>query len=727
MSVSPDAWVSRNCTDAALESNSSFIFINMMRRPGTEKNSMEHKVAAHPRQAFSLRLWLTAGVVIAYMAAFVPLSRLAGGEAAALTPLPVLVIGGLWGMRAGILAGALGIPVNLGLLLLAGRPDWNVMALPQNIAAAAGSISIGAVAGYMHNLRQRVKQERAARKLTEAELRKSEHRYHSLIETAPDVIYRLTSDGTITSLNPAFEKITGWPSKELIGRPFTHLLHPDDVPIALKGFEQVIVHGQTPPPVELRVLSKSGQYLVGEFSSAPLIEDGKVIGEFGVARDVTERKQAEQRLRHVAYYDSLTGLPNRELFNDRLRQALIQVRRYRRILAVMFLDLDRFKSINDTLGHKAGDLLLRSASERLVRCVREGDTVARLGGDEFIILFPDILHARDAAVVAKKINKALTKSFALYGQKIFITASIGVSIYPLDGIDVDTLIKNADVAMYQAKAQGRNNYQFYTPTMNAEALRKLILENNLQGALERDEFRLHYQPLVELSTGRIVGTEALLRWQHPGLGLLLPVDFIPLAEETGLIIPMGEWLLQKVCAQGKAWQEAGFPPLRMAVNLSMRQFNQNTVSGTISQALERTGFDPRSLELEITESIVMQNAEQTIATLHELKSLGLRLSIDDFGTGYSSLSYLKDLPLSTLKLDQSFVSALTKNTNDEAISKAIITLAHNLNLKVTAEGVETVGQLEFLRSLDCDEVQGFLFSEAIPADEMTRLMTEGWN
>jgi EAL domain-containing protein (putative c-di-GMP-specific phosphodiesterase class I) len=307
----------------------------------------------------------------------------------------------------------------------------------------------------------------------------------------------------------------------------------------------------------------------------------------------------------------------------------------------------------------------------------------------------------------------------LNGQELFITASMGISLYPADGIDADTLVKNADVAMYQAKGHGRNTYRFYTPTMNAEALRKLILENNLRKALEREEFVLHYQPLVDLATGRVTGTEALLRWQHPGLGLLAPMEFIPLAEETGLIVPIGEWMLQKACEQGKAWQEAGRPSLRMAVNLSMRQFRQNNVTEMVAGALMRSGLHPGCLDLELTESVVMQDAEETIATLRELKSIGVRLTIDDFGTGYSSLSYLKNLPLSTLKLDQSFVNALTRDRGDEAISRAIVALAHDLSLKVIAEGVETAEQVEFLRLLKCDEVQGFLFSRPVPALELS--------
>lgn|SRR5574341_120179 len=617
------------------------------------------------------RLLLAAGAVALYLVALLLLSRAVGIGAAALTPIPVIVV---------------------------------------------------AVAGHMHNLRQRVKRELLTRELAEEELCRSDHRYQTLVDTAPDIIYRLGIDGMITSLNPAFENITGRPVDEVIGRPFVEIIHPEDVHLAREGFEHAALHGRTSAPVELRVRAKNGEYLTGEFSSAPLFENGQLVGNFGVARDVTGRKRAEEKLRHVAYYDALTGLPNRELFLDRLHQAIIQARRYKRMLAVMLLDIDRFKEINDTLGHRTGDLLLRAVADRINRCVREGDTVARHGGDEFIILFSGVSHIQDMVVVAKKVNRALSEGSVLNGQELFITASMGISLYPADGIDADTLVKNADVAMYQAKGHGRNTYRFYTPTMNAEALRKLILENNLRKALEREEFVLHYQPLVELATGRVTGTEALLRWQHPGLGLLAPIEFIPLAEETGLIVPIGEWMLQKACEQGKAWQEAGRPSLRMAVNLSMRQFRQNNVTEMVAGALMRSGLHPGCLDLELTESVVMQDAEETIATLRELKSLGVRLTIDDFGTGYSSLSYLKNLPLSTLKLDQSFVNALTRDRGDEAISRAIVALAHDLSLKVIAEGVETSEQVEFLRVLKCDEVQGFLFSRPVPAPELSGII-----
>lgn len=564
---------------------------------------------------------------------------------------------------------------------------------------------------------------------TKRALLESEARYRLLLESLSDYVYTVQIENgrpVATSHGPGCVAVTGYTSDEYSANPslWYLMIHEEDRQAVMEQADAVLSR-KSAYPLEHRIIHKDGRMRWIKNTPVPRIDQqGHLIAYDGLASDITDLKQAEQKLRHIAYYDALTNLPNRELFSDRLRQAIIQARRHKRMFAVMFLDLDRFKGINDTLGHKIGDSLLQLVSERLVNSIREGDPVARLGGDEFIILFPDIAQARDASIVAQKIHNALLKGFLLDSQEVFITASIGISLYPSDGTDVDTLIKNADVAMYQAKAQGRNNYQFYTPTMNTEALSKLTLENDLRKALERKEFVLHYQPLVELSTGRITGAEALVRWKHPRLGLLSPLEFIPMAEETGLIIPIGKWILENVCVQGKTWNEAGFSPLRMTVNLSMKQFTHNAVMKTVLNALNKSDLDPSHLELELTESMVMQNAEQTIATLHELKSTGIQISLDDFGTGYSSLSYLKNLPLNNLKLDQSFVSDLAKETKNESISKAIIGIAHSLSLKVTAEGVETFDQLELLRSWKCDEVQGFLFSRPLPAEEITRLMTD---
>ncbi|MHB8844697.1 MAG: putative bifunctional diguanylate cyclase/phosphodiesterase [Nitrospirota bacterium] len=555
----------------------------------------------------------------------------------------------------------------------------------------------------------------------------SEARYQRLLDSITDYTYSVAienSKAAASKHGPGCAAVTGYRSDEFDADPYLwyRMVHDADRPAVLEMAAQII-EGKTPPPLEHRIIHRDGSVRWIKNTPVPHYDQqGRLISYDGLVSDITERKQAEQKLSHASYYDSLTDLPNRELFRDRLRQALIQARRHGRMLAVMVLDLDRFKGINETLGHTMGDILLQAVAKRLMRCIREDDTVARPGGDEFIILFADMAEAQDASLVARKIQQALIKSFSLGGREYFITTSIGISLYPAHGADVDTLIKNADAALYQAKARGRNNHQFYIEAMHTGADKKLFLENSLRSAIDREEFTLHYQPLVDLVSGRTTGAEALVRWQHPELGLLSPLEFIPLAEETGLIIPLGDWILQKACMQARHWRDAGFSPLRVSVNLSMRQFTQNAVTDTVLRAISGAQLNPGLLELELTESMVMNDAETTIASLRELKAIGVHLSLDDFGTGYSSLSRLKDLPLSTLKLDQSFVSAITRDKSNAAISRAIIGLSHNLDLRVIAEGVETTDQLEFLRGLECDGVQGYLFSRPLPAAEMTAFM-----
>ncbi len=449
---------------------------------------------------------------------------------------------------------------------------------------------------------------------------------------------------------------------------------------------------------------------------------GVTVGRVWSFRDITKRKQAEERLHYLANFDSLTGLPNRPLFSDRLSQALQRASWHKRSVAVLFLDLDRFKNINDTLGHAFGDLVLKNVSERLTACIREGDTVARLGGDEFVLILDNLAQEEDTRLIAQKILGALSSPFSVEGHEFFITTSIGIALYPNDGNTYESLIKNADTAMYRAKEKGKNNYQHYSPALNAKISERLALETNLRRALERNEFELHYQPLVAPAWGQVVGVEALLRWKRPGIGMIPPSEFIPVAEETGLILPIGEWVLRTACAQNKAWHSAGLPPIRMAVNLSGGQFQQHNLVETISNILHETGLSPEFLELELTESIIMKSTEVTVTMLRRLDALGIKISVDDFGTGYSSLSYLKRFPVSTLKIDRTFVGDLTTDPDDKAIVKAIITLAHSLKLGVVAEGVETREQLNFLRSLQCDYVQGKLFSTPLPADDVARLL-----
>ncbi|WP_204368490.1 EAL domain-containing protein [Neosynechococcus sphagnicola] len=435
-----------------------------------------------------------------------------------------------------------------------------------------------------------------------------------------------------------------------------------------------------------------------------------------------KRQQAEATIRYQAFHDLLTNLPNRTLFNDHLLLALASARRHRTPLAVMFLDVDRFKTINDTLGHAAGDRLLQRITERLLSCLRGGDTIARWGGDEFTLLLPQITSIQDVANIAQRALEALKRPFHINMQELHVTSSIGIALFPQDGEDVETLLRNADAALYRAKDQGRNNYQFYLPTMNSTASALLVMENDLHRALERREFVLYYQPQVNIHTWKITGMEALLRWQHPERGLVSPQEFISLAEETGLIVPIGEWVLRTACAQNQAWQAAGLPPMRVSVNLSARQFQQPNLVTTVARILQETELAPKFLELEITETTVMQNIDFTSGMLHDLQQMGISLSMDDFGTGYSSLGYLKQFPLQTLKIDRSFVRDLKTSPKDAAIVTALVTLGQGLNLNVVAEGVETLEQLEKLRSLQCGEIQGFLFSPPLPVPEAAALI-----
>jgi diguanylate cyclase (GGDEF)-like protein len=439
---------------------------------------------------------------------------------------------------------------------------------------------------------------------------------------------------------------------------------------------------------------------------------------------IHERKVAEERFAHLAHHDSLTGLPNRVLFHDRLQLAMIDAKRRRQSVAVVFLDADRFKTINDTLGHDAGDELLKQIALRLSGCLRAGDTVSRLAGDEFAMILPGVESIEHARHLAQRLVEAFTGSFGIRGQAIFITASVGITLFPADASTVEDLLKNADTAMYRAKDAGRNNFQFYSADMHAQAVKRLTLENQLRGAIERDELVLHYQPIVNLASGQVDGAEALLRWNHPVLGLVPPLEFIPLAEESGLIIPIGRWVLRSACTQARAWQDAGLPPLRLSVNLSARQFQKDLVD-TVATVLRETGLEPQRLDLELNESVVMQNPEMAVATLDALDRMGVRLSIDDFGTGYSSLSYLKRFPIDTLKIDRTFVRDVPDDSGDMKIIAAIITLAHGLDIRVVAEGVESAAQLSFMHELHCDAMQGYLFSKPLPAAAFTELMREG--
>ena len=521
---------------------------------------------------------------------------------------------------------------------------------------------------------------------------------------------------------------------------FLHYVHPDDRHAIQESIRRLLKMREFVGQV-VRIQRHDGSVRHAQLQGVRHLDStGSVARLSGTIQDVTEIKEAEERIRHLAYYDGITGLPNRQFFIERLQQALVHAKRYQRLLGLLSLDLDQFKRINDTLGHSAGNELLLSVSQRLSDAVRApdtfahdgketvfgrdvGSTVARLGGDEFSLLITELTHYHDAAKVARRLLEELRKPFRVAKQEVFVSVSVGLALYPLDGDDAETLIKNAGAAMHFAKDQGRDNYQFYSRAMNATALEKLSMEAQLRKALERDELLLHYQPKIRPKTGEIVGLEALIRWKHPELGLVPPAQFIPLAEETGLIIPIGEWVLLNACRQNQDWQRLGYPPVHVAVNIASLHFRQGTLGQSVATALQKSGLHPSWLELEVTESMLMDSAETTLATLSTLKGMGVRLAIDDFGTGYSSLSYLKRFPLDALKIDRSFVKDLPRDAEDAAIAKAIIAMAHSLKLEVVAEGVETAEQLAFLQQHGCDLVQGFLFGKPVAAAALHDLLS----
>jgi diguanylate cyclase (GGDEF)-like protein/PAS domain S-box-containing protein len=554
----------------------------------------------------------------------------------------------------------------------------------------------------------------------------------TLVSKVADRVFEHASEGVmvtdaqsrIINVNHAFTAVTGYPRHEVIGKtPSILNSRRQDAAFYRQLWQSLVDTGHWAGEIWNR--RKNGEiYLEWLSISAIRNDEGNTSHYVSVFSDITKTKQDEERLYRLAHYDPLTSLPNRLLFQDRLQQAMAHATRNRRTVALMLLDLDRFKLINDTLGHDAGDKLLIDVSDRLTGCLRESDTVARLGGDEFTVVVPDLADAEGAAEVARKIIDALSVPFLIAGQEIFVTTSIGISLFPAHGDSVETLTKAADIAMYQAKEQGGNTFQFNRSKANAATAERFSLEHSLRRALDRHELEVFYQPQVDIESGRMTGMEALLRWRHPERGLVMPGEFIPVAEDTGLILPMGDWVLHTACAQNKAWQDAGLPPLKVSVNLSVRQLKQRTLAEKVAEVLDDTELDAQWLELELTESMVMQNAELAISLLRQLKSIGVGLAIDDFGTGYSSLSYLKRFPIDTLKIDRSFIADVHLNLDDAAISQAIIALAHSMQLKVIAEGVENSAHLDFLRSHQCCDAQGYFFSRPLPADAVTRLLQE---
>ncbi len=580
-------------------------------------------------------------------------------------------------------------------------------------------------------VRERTQALEAANLRLQREIREREQAQAGL--RMADIVYRNTSEGvfvtdrsgTILTANPAFTTITGYSNEEAVGNN-PRILKSDHQDKAFYDKLWSVIRATGRWQGELWNRRKDGEaYLQWLTITAVRDEAGELKNYVAVLNDITELRRKEEHIRHQAYHDALTGLPNRMLFHDRLQQALARAHRCEQMVAVMFMDLDRFKVINDTLGHDVGDMLLQAVGQILVDQIREEDTVSRFGGDEFVLLLTDITSPHAAEAIATKLERALAEPIVLAGHELPVTTSIGITLYPQDGQDAPTLLKNADTAMYRAKERGRNNYQFYRAEMNERAMDRLALETELRKALDRREFEVYYQPRIDLRTGRIVGMEALIRWQHPERGMVSPGQFIPVAEESGLIGPIGEWVLETACHQVKRWAAAGFEALRVSVNISARQFNQPDLLKRIDTIIEESGIAPSQLELELTETLIMQHADTTIEVLKRLKSRGIYVAVDDFGTGYSSLSYLKRFPIDILKIDQSFIRDIPSDPDDAAIAETILALGHSLRLEVIAEGVETKEQLDFLVDRGCDAVQGFYFSRPIPTDQFTRLLESG--
>jgi diguanylate cyclase (GGDEF)-like protein/PAS domain S-box-containing protein len=530
----------------------------------------------------------------------------------------------------------------------------------------------------------------------------------------------------IIYVNPAFERMTGYSAREVIGRNPRFLIRTDrDQP----GLERIRIalREKREGRAVLRSYHKDGTMFWVELSMSPVAnEAGEATHFVTILNDVTERQLYQEELEHQAYHDALTGLANRNLLPDRIRQSILHAHRSNQAVAVLLLDLDHFKLVNDSLGHAVGDSLLVSVAERLMGAVREGDTVARIGGDEFVVVLADADREEHVTAATQRVMDAVVEPVVIKGKEFYMTASIGVSVYPRDGQDAETLLKNADVAMYRAKEHGRNNYQFYTPEMNERLTERISLVSGLRRALKRNEFRLYFQPLVDVRSGQVRSVEVLTHWHHPQRGIVSPSVFIPVTEETGLIRPLGEWVLRGACEQGRQWQDMGFPGIVVAVNLSANQFRQKNLTELVERALHATGLDPGHLELELTESVVMHNVDEVLSTLRDLKSIGVNISLDDFGTGYSSLSYLKRFPIDKLKIDRTFVRDIISNPEDAAIARAVIAMAHSLDMRVVAEGVETAEQLEFLRANHCDLFQGFYYARPLSATDSTDLLRSQW-
>ena len=570
----------------------------------------------------------------------------------------------------------------------------------------------------------------AERKAAEEMLFTEKERAQVTLNSIGDAVLSTDLEGKVTYLNVVAEKITGWTREEAAGKDIDEVFRIIDgstrEPCAnplRTAIQKNRTVGLTPNCILIR---RDGAEFAIDDSAAPIHDQhGLATGAVIVFHDVSVARALGAEMSHLAQHDTLTNLPNRTLMQDRLTQAIATASRKDSRIAVLFLDLDGFKNINDSLSHATGDRLLQLVAKRLLAAVRTSDTVCRLGGDEFVILLSEVAHAGDAGVKAGKILSALSAPFEIEQVTLRVTGSIGVSTYPEDGQSAELLIRNADLAMYQAKEKGRSNYQFFEKGMNVRAVERQSIEGDLRCALERDEFVMYYQPKIDLKTGEITGVEALVRWQHPERGLVGPLQFISIAEDCGLMLPIGKWVLRESCRQAKAWQDAGLPPIDMAVNVSSVEFRNDEFLESVSTILTETRLEPRYLELELTESVLMQHAEFSVPLLQKLKAMGLRLAIDDFGTGYSSLSYLRQFPIDTLKVDQSFIHEINADTDEATIISAVINMGCRMKHRVIAEGVETAEQLAFLRAHGCDEGQGYYFARPMPAMETAKLLELG--
>jgi diguanylate cyclase (GGDEF)-like protein/PAS domain S-box-containing protein len=564
-------------------------------------------------------------------------------------------------------------------------------------------------------------------KLIEEALFAEKERAQVTLNSIGDAVICTDVLGNITFLNLVAENMTGWSRGEAAGRPMAEVLRIVDAssretiqdPMQMAVRQNRTVH----LPLNCVLIRRDGHEIPIEDSAAAIHDhDGQATGAVIVFRDVSVARAMALEMAHSAQHDSLTGLPNRILVNDRVGQAIIAALRHSKKVAILFVDLDGFKHINDSLGHPTGDKLLQSIAERLVLCVRRSDTVSRQGGDEFVVLLSEVEEAEDAAISAMKILRAVAEPHSIEQHDLHVTASIGLSVYPDDGLNAETLIKNADTAMYQAKDNGRQSYQFFKSAMNVRAVERQSIEESLRRAMERNEFTLQYQPKINLETGQVSGAEALIRWTHPTRGSISPAQFIPVAEDCGLILQIGKWVLREACKQARAWVDAGVPVGTMAVNISSMEFRDDNFLENIFATLRDTGLDPRSLELELTESVLMKRADSAATVLKTLRAKGVRIAVDDFGTGYSSLSYLRKFPIDALKVDQSFVRQITTSPDDTTIVSAIIGMGRSLKLRVVAEGVETLEELAFLRAQQCDEAQGYLFSKPVSPEQFVKLL-----